>query len=355
MEFAEKVGAVGESCTDRKQAWNKGTTTNIGPKRLCDVVFNRHTSGSDTTATSSPTPLLPTAKYDSQINFHLALSLTPFARVQGSMLNKAFVATPFPVPTVLEQNDDHETHSVENNCNKCHRFFDRYICVDPDNLERATRGQSDSGVWFDSRRIRVTASTAKKIPVRSNNYTYFLKEKLYPKFRGNTATQHGMAMEKKALDKLSLSLGYKIEKAGTRISQTNPWLSASPDGVCPDGTLIEVKCPLRDVHSELEAGKTVCDVHLVGGKPVLKKKGPRGYYLQVQLSMYCHGADSCIFFVFCQDSEVQLQVPYDAPFVNKELDRLKEFYFVNMLPRIVDDFQDSRLTMCRQYIELCGK
>ena len=85
-----------------------------------------------------------------------------------------------------------------------------------------------------------------------------LREHLLPSFRGNHATQHGKDSEPKALKELA-ELGHPIVKMGTILSASEPWLSASPDGMIDkdDKVLVEVKCPLVTSDSltdMLEAG-----------------------------------------------------------------------------------------------------
>lgn len=49
-----------------------------------------------------------------------------------------------------------------------------------------------SEVWHCARPIRITASSAKGVPVRATtNPDKFMREHLFPNFQGNAATKHG--------------------------------------------------------------------------------------------------------------------------------------------------------------------
>ena len=93
-------------------------------------------------------------------------------------------------------------------------------------------------------RLRITGSSAKKVPVRATTSAEnFLREQLYPSFRGNYATEHGRTSEPKALQALK-EMGFVISPKGTVVSVDEPCLSASPDGVTACGAIVEVKCPV---------------------------------------------------------------------------------------------------------------
>jgi len=74
------------------------------------------------------------------------------------------------------------------------------------------------------------------------------------------------------------------------VSAQEQWLSGSPDGIFNGDTLLEIKCPVPipgkwNILNELiEGGKY--DVVKNDGKYVLKTKGNRGYYMQIQQTMF---------------------------------------------------------------------
>ena len=42
LYYAASSGRTGEACTDQQQKWNRGTSSNLEPKRLSQISFKRH-------------------------------------------------------------------------------------------------------------------------------------------------------------------------------------------------------------------------------------------------------------------------------------------------------------------------
>ena len=137
-----------------------------------------------------------------------------------------------PTPTITTKHTD---HSEPLNCHKSKDFFVKYTDIDRLELEQKSKEKSDSKLWHDARKLRLTASRVKKVPARDTaNPDNFLRERLFPSFRGNHATQHGKDSEPMAL-KESAELGHPTVKVGTVLSASEPQLSASPDGIIDKG------------------------------------------------------------------------------------------------------------------------
>ena len=93
--------------------------------------------------------------------------------------------------------------------------------------------------------------------------------------------------------KLSLSRNVKIRETGLVINPAAFWLGASPDGLIVDANaesnygLIEIKCPESKKNCTLTEALLDSNfyVHLVVGKPTLKKEHSLGYYSQVQFQL----------------------------------------------------------------------
>lgn len=63
----------------------------------------------------------------------------------------------------------HSEHGSALSCPKCTIFYNAFIKLNPDQvveLERNTRKQSIEPLWHDARKLRITASTASKVPQR---------------------------------------------------------------------------------------------------------------------------------------------------------------------------------------------
>ena len=86
------------------------------------------------------------------------------------------------------------------------------------NLELSTKRQSKSVLWKDARKIRLTASSASKIPVKdTTDATAFIREHLHPKFTGNKYIGYGNEQEPIAKEHLK-SLGHTVTETGMYVS-----------------------------------------------------------------------------------------------------------------------------------------
>ncbi|CAC5397820.1 unnamed protein product [Mytilus coruscus] len=122
----------------------------------------------------------------------------------------------------------------------------------------------------------------------------------------------------------------------------------SPDGIFDEQTLLEIKCPVPSsswstLHQLFESGK-----YDVGkdenGDLVVKEKGIRGIYLQLQLTMYCTGLKQCKLLVWMGvDEHKYIDILYNETYVNNQVTRLKNFYVKKLLPCLVNEIQDDRL------------
>ncbi len=104
-------------------------------------------------------------------------------------------------------------------------FYQMYVNLGKNkiaSLEEATKRQSASHLWFDGHTLRITASSANKVPVRaSKNPKSFVREHLFPRFHGNSATRHSQENEKVARAWIE-SCDFLVEKRGAVVSATEP-------------------------------------------------------------------------------------------------------------------------------------
>ena len=73
----------------------------------------------------------------------------------------------------------HTEHGTTLTCKKCLTFYETYVQLSPaqaEKLTEETQVQSASQLWHDTRKLRLTASTAKRVPKRGiTNPQKFLK------------------------------------------------------------------------------------------------------------------------------------------------------------------------------------
>lgn len=157
------------------------------------------------------------------------------------------------------------------NCHCCNDFYKRYVDIHLDAQVRLAKGtvEQRGSVWEGSRKVRITASVTSKIPKRKHTLPErALASLLRSSFRGNKATMHGTQCEPIAREAFEQETGLKVARLGTVVSQSEPYLSASPDGLAGTDSILEIKCPYtEDCSSLLDSGKY--DV----------RKGDDGYFL----------------------------------------------------------------------------
>jgi hypothetical protein len=167
LEMQHPADAPG---TDTQQQWNQGTAQNIGPKRMEHVQFKRHKASQpleDERLPVEQAPLPPITKYLSHDDFKnvtLDSQVGKLAQVSGSLMSKLLAVK---TETAVVHLPPHGQHTSATSRERCHTFFDRFVDIDRNKLDRATKSQSDSKVWHDARKIRITASSAKKVPVKA--------------------------------------------------------------------------------------------------------------------------------------------------------------------------------------------
>ncbi|VDI72302.1 Hypothetical predicted protein [Mytilus galloprovincialis] len=338
IEHAVRNNLTGVACTDENAKWNRGTTRNVEPKPLLNIIFKKPKAGEDI--------------MDSDEDNNIPGSRdTPI--IKGTTASKSFTCKPFTKDIIQE---DHGDHTALDSCGKCSNFVNKYISLTPakvQELHMNTKGQSGSVLWKDARKIRLTASSASKVPIKeTTDCSAFIREHLYPKFTGNKFTRYGNEQEPIAKKYLQ-SEGHNVIDHGMYVSLTENWLSASPDGIMNGDTILEVKCPFPIANKwncldELIAN-TKYDVEKNSeGIYVLKKKGSRAYFMQIQLTMFCTGLHKAKIFIWrSPDDNILIDIAFDEDYIQQLVRRLRTFYSNKMLNRIVDEIDNDRLVLSR--------
>ncbi|XP_041939761.1 uncharacterized protein LOC121700690 [Alosa sapidissima] len=184
VQNAVVSGKTGLACTDTQRRWNEGTSKNLQPKRLSQIHFRHHKAEDEyeeeTRAVGNQLPNTP--QYQSHKDFRESVdkSLTkPLFLLKNTLLEKCYNATPSAEQQGRSKeqgtiNDltflSHQNHDSDLSCVKYQKFYQAYVNMDgkqADTLELEMRGQSASDLWHSSRKLRITASSAKKVPVRA--------------------------------------------------------------------------------------------------------------------------------------------------------------------------------------------
>lgn len=241
-------------------------------------------------------------------------------------------------------------------CQPCKEFFAKHVDIAGDKLVKLselTKAQPRE-LWFDSRKIRITASSATKCPKKQKTSpAAFVNWHLYP-FQGNTNTKHGVSNEPVARTCFERKSGKCVRLSGTIVCRTDKWLSASPDGIVEGHSILDVKCPMT---SDLDAPikSSTYDVKEdTNGTLYLCPKGRNGYSLHCQLLMHCARLSHTSFYVWTLTQDALANVQYDKLFTLESLEWLRKFYFENLLPTIVNEVASEKLHLSKGYLSLCG-
>ena len=217
-------------------------------------------------------------------------------------------------------------------------------------LEAATRLQSDSELWFNARKLRITASIMKEMCHRKSTTTCeaFIRKKLYPSQINTAAISYGKQHEK---DAISLYVQYQrsqgvnvlVTKCGLIVDEFESWLAASPDGIVTDPSqnehktgCLEVKCPyVCGKMTITDACRKVSAFCLVEQKGVMCLSELHTYFYQIQTQMHV-GIFKWSDFVVWSPKQVFVQrIWYNAVFMMKALQIAKLFYFEKFLPAAI--------------------
>lgn len=177
-------------------------------------------------------------------------------------------------------------------------------------VEKATRGQSKSRIWFSQRAGRVTASKMHQVVKAGPSPASLVKSICYPEEMAfmSAATswgkkQEGAARARYAAEATSGHPGLTITDSGLVINPTWPWLGASPDGLlscqCCGLGVLEVKCPYshrgRTLAEAVESTQPFCLEAAVDGTLQLQRS--HAYYAQVQTQLHVCDVEYCDFCV----------------------------------------------------------
>lgn len=230
-----------------------------------------------------------------------------------------------------------------------HIFYNRYIKVNQNacfNIFIETLNQSDSDLWFENRKNRISASTkAHKIRVCRNLTSVgqlhlvntFLKETNLGK-KGSINVTYGKNTEGVAIDAYKQMFDKEVIKSGLVICQFIPWLCASPDGlVLKNGKIdavLEIKCPISCQSKPIVENGIPNLKYLLVENGILKLKKSSMYFTQCQILMYCTGLLTCEFFIYNNIEPVALTIQRDELFLTNTVKKIETFFFNYYLPEL---------------------
>ena len=217
-------------------------------------------------------------------------------------------------------------------------------------IKRDTIGQGSNDdslyKWLAERRYRITASNAGSIAKRkaTTKVASAVKQLLYSKFTGNTATRWGILQENSTKEqylehKKKESPDISAIPTGLVVSIEHPWLAASPDGLVYDPTedppngLVEFKNPYATRNVPLREATIKTKGFCLQIMDILQLKKNHDYFYQIQCTMFCTQRKWCDLVVRTQDIHIE-RITYDDDFWTSVMPKLKAFYFTAVLPEL---------------------
>lgn len=163
----------------------------------------------------------------------------------------------------------------------------------PANLfgDAIVKGLTNKGLaakWQDHNGCTIRVEAAKRLIDKLIARRMFTDAEL-GEFLPTDAMERGSILEAQGRREFAFLSGIKVDECGFILHPDLPMCGASPDGLCQDGGVLEVKCPLPQNHLTY-----------------LRKKGemPKQYRPQVHGQMAITGANHAWFVSFCPGADL---------------------------------------------------
>ena len=225
-------------------------------------------------------------------------------------------------------------------------------------VEKETRLQSKSSLWYKYRAGRITSSSMKAVchTDSTNPSQSLVKSICYPEEFAFTSKQTNWGQkQEKAAKELYLKINISnhdqlvVTDSGLVINPQWPYMGASPDGIieckCCGKGVLEVKCPYS--HRE----ESVLSAALNDNKFCLKMDNgelhlshEHAYYYQVQTQMFVCNVNYCDFCVCTFPLEEEESSPHieritrDDEFWKDCLIKAKTFFTTCLLPELLGNW-----------------
>lgn len=306
------------------------------------------------------TSLGPFTPVGSVLSYQLALTegnFTVDCRTNFDMLNctrNCDIQTTYP--TLPLDMDTTDLYIPDANMTDDMRTFISDLLLDKDairRLEEATRLQSDSTMWWDARKFRLTASNFSEITRRRQGNCDKFVTRLTT--RPNLSTdklpeslKHGRTNEAKAAnqyDRYMRNLGRHVttHDSGVIVRPDMPYLGCTPDKKVIDYSshphfgILEIKCPYKYKSITPEEAAKINDptfcLEFTNGQTRLKTN--HAYYVQMQGQMAMCGTTWCDFVVYTFKGMHIERVQENKVFQAEMLTKLNNFYFERFVPTLL--------------------
>ena len=203
-------------------------------------------------------------------------------------------------------------------------FLEKLLILSTDKtiryIEYSTREQSNSELWFNMRKGRLTASKHHDIYTKINTLarsTGAIKPKTTPlvskilyknKSLSKVAairwgTDHeAIALKSFYAQEVGNHQEFKTEKSGLFISRQQPFIAASPDGFmsckCHGRLPLEIKCPFKIKDKTVKEGVEECNFLTLTSEGTVTINKNHKYYTQIISQMAVTNSKQAVFIVW---------------------------------------------------------
>ena len=215
-------------------------------------------------------------------------------------------------------------------------------------LAEATKLQSQSLLWFEHRRARITASkfhTVCHTSLTSPSRSLVRQILTIGGSVSSAAIAWGIQNEKVAVQEFKQAAclehtSFEVKFTGLHVNPKFPHLGASPDGLvscecCGEG-LLEIKCPYSIRHTTPTSADTPKDFYLKRNDDGILKLSPtHKYYYQVQGQMAVCERKYTYFVCWTPHGLHLERIQYDTRFFSSIKPRLDDFFLDVILPAVL--------------------
>lgn len=384
VEAAVSAGVTKPTCTSRLSKWNvpTGTKTVLEMKPIKELTFSKHNyfKGRDSTNNDlnriaynsfTPNENIPLESPDALRSniYGIMKEIIPDSRFVELMECKKKRATTNSIePELKNFNSTNVIHQSENfiynhatSLQENVDMLTNSLKITKDKITQIydiTKSQSDSNIWHELRKGRITASKFHNVYTKINSIVkdpskdaFLLTQSLIQRKKLETvATKHGISMEIHAKNKIieQLKKTHKkctITDAGLIIDEDFPYLAASPDLVgyceCCGDFVIEIKCP----YSICETIPTADNLsYLIESEGNLKLKQTHNYYSQIQGQIAIAKKKFAWFFIYTHHGYHIERIEYHQQQWYKIKTNLIEFWQRFLGPELLKDKAKKRST-----------
>lgn len=319
-----------ETCTSRLQTWNQPRKRKLDSQSVYEIDFSKKIYRREERNNVKPLndPRRPSERNSDSIKVNREL-LDKIKRVKPNCGFFCLLSD-----EKLHQNKNEIISPIKEHPVSLAEIFDRAKRVkrnlmvsdqERQNIALATKAQSNCQAWFEHKRVRITASQSKRALIKPcTSPTKAMKEILHynNQYQSNKMKQ-GLKDEKKIIWLYENKLDCKVSETGFVISQSYPFLGASPDGEV-DGGLVEIKRIFTDGLSLKEAvcKRGICR-HASHGLVVNKN---HKFYYQVQQLMLCTKSSWTDLVLSDTVDLIILHVKKSNKFLSDIVPKLEKFY-----------------------------